>query len=137
MVDQLELAVADVVVDRLRHADGHQLQPALAGQRRHFMGGVHRVVAADVEKIADIVRSKHFDHALEVFGLGRLELVAAGADRAGRGRASQQRDFFRRLGRQVQQLFLEHPFDAMPGAVDRADLRPVRGPSRRCRAGCC
>ncbi len=57
-----------------------------------LVGGVHRVVAADVAEVADVVRLEHFDHAVEVFGLLGLQLVAAGADRARGGRGAEQGD---------------------------------------------
>ena len=121
VVDQPELAVAHVVVDRLGHADGHQVQPALVGQLGDLVGRVHRVVAADVEQIADLVGPQDLDHPLEILGLARLELVAAGADRAGRRRESQQGHLLGRLGREVEQFLLQHALDAVPGPVDRAD----------------
>ena len=89
VVDQFEFAVAHVVVDRFRHADGDQIEPALAGQLGDLVGRVHRIVAADVEKIANVVGLEHVDRAVEILGLRRLELVAAGADRAGRRRVPQ------------------------------------------------
>ena len=103
-------------------------KPLLLGQAGDLVGRVHRVVAADVEEIADIVGPKHVDHPLEVLLLPFAELVAAGADRAGRGRKPQQRHFFRRLGGKIEQLLLEHALDAMPGPIDGADLteRPGR-----------
>jgi hypothetical protein len=68
-----------------------------------------------------------FNHAIEIFGLLRLQLVAAGADRAGRRREPQQRDLFRRLSRQIEQLLFQHPFDAVHGAIDGADFRQLAG----------
>ena len=129
VVDELELRIADVVVDRLRHARGDEVQPALGRQRAHLVRGVHRVVAADVEEIADVVRLEHLDRAVEVLPVLLLELVAAGADRAGRRRDAQQLDLLRRLRAEVHQLLLQHALDAVEPGVDRAEIvreRPAR-----------
>ena len=91
----------------------------------HFVGRVHRVVAADVAEVADVVRAKHVDDAIEVFRLMFAELVAASADRAGGGSRPQQSNLFRILPAEVEQLFLEHTFDAVPTRVDRADLGQI------------
>src|SRR5262249_6118259 len=44
-----------VVVDGLGHPHHPQLVPLLPGQAVDLVGGVHRVVAADVEEVADVV----------------------------------------------------------------------------------
>ncbi len=54
----------------------------------HFVGGIHTVVAAVVEKVAHGVRLKDLDDALQVRLLVRFELVATGADGARRGRGA-------------------------------------------------
>ena len=41
LYDQLKLAVADVVVDRLRTAESADVEAALAGDVRHLVGSVH------------------------------------------------------------------------------------------------
>ena len=61
MVQKSELGIAKVVVNRLGHAGRHQIEPSIIGEQAHFMGGVLRVVAADVEEMPDIVRLEHFD----------------------------------------------------------------------------
>ena len=124
MVEQGELGVAQVVVDRLGNAGGDQVESAIVGQLAHLVGGVLRVVAADVEEVADVVGLEDVDDALEVLVLPFLELVAAGADAAGRGRGAQQRDLFFRRRRQVDQLFLENALDA---EMPRVDVPKVSG----------
>src|SRR5690606_1684913 len=121
VVDQLEGGVAHIVVDRLRYADRDQVQAGLGGEVSDLMRCVHRVVAADVKEVADVVRLHHVDHALEVFLLAGLELVAARPNRPGGGRRPQQCDLARILRRKVEQLFLEHAFDPVPAAVDRPE----------------
>ena len=127
VVDELERAVADVVVDRLGDADADEVQAPLVGEFGDLVGRVHRVVAADVAEIADVVGLEDFDQAVEVLLLRFAELVAAGADRAGRRRHPQQGDFVGGLAGEVEQFFLEHAFDAVPAGVDRADLRKAAG----------
>ncbi len=119
----LNCAVADVVVDRLGHADADEAQTPLVGELGDLVGRVHRVVAADVAEIADVVGLEDFDQAVKVLLLRFAELVAAGADRAGRRRHPQQGDFVGGLAGEVEEFFLEHAFDAVPAGVDRADLR--------------
>ena len=62
------------------------------GELADLVGGVLRVVAADVEEVADVVGLEDLDDALEVLVLPLLELVPAGADAAGGGRGPQQGD---------------------------------------------
>ena len=127
VIDELKRAVAHVVVDRLGHADGHKVQPALVGQQGDLVGRVHGVVAADVEQVAHVVGPQHVDHALEILVLPLLQLVAACADGTGGRREPQQGHLFGRLGREIEQLLLEHALDTVPGAVDRPD-----GPKAAC-----
>src|SRR5690606_6220930 len=54
-----------VVVDRLRHADDAELVALFLGELGNLVGGILRVVAADVEEVADVVRLEDFEHALE------------------------------------------------------------------------
>ncbi len=90
MVYELKFAVADVVVDGLWHPGRHHLETAFARELGHLVGSVHRVVAADVKEIADVMGAENLDDALEILVLSGLELVAAGPDRAGgRGRAEE------------------------------------------------
>jgi hypothetical protein len=61
------------------------------------------------------------DDALEVLVLPWLELVAAGADRAGGRRGAQEGDLLVGRGRQVDQVLLQHPLDPEPAGVDGAE----------------
>ena len=81
--------VSQVVVNRLGNPGGDQIESAIVRQLAHLLGGILRVVAADVEEIADIMRFENVDDAFEVKVLTFLELVAAGADAPGRGRRAQ------------------------------------------------
>ena len=126
VVNQLELGIAHVVVNRLRHAGRNKVQPALRRQQAHFVRRVHRVVPTDVEEISHLVRLEDLDHAVEVFAVGLLQLVSAGANRAGRRRGAQERQLAFRLRAHVQELFLKDPLDAVVAGVDRAELIGIR-----------
>ena len=121
VVEQRELGVAQVVVDRLGHAGGHQVEPALVRELAHLVGRVLRVVAADVEEVADVVGPEDVDDALEVLVLAFLELVPAGADAAGRRRGAQEGDLLLGCRREVEQFFLEDALDAEVSGVDGAE----------------
>ena len=87
------VGVRQVVVDGLRHADADDLVAELITDLRHLVSGVHGIVAAVVEEVADVVRLEDLDEAL-VLGavlLEALELVARRAEGA-RGRVSQSLD---------------------------------------------
>ena len=122
MVDELEFAVANVVVDCFGAADADDIETPRPGEVGDGVGRVHRVVPADVAEVPDVVGLEDFDDAVEVVGLFVLELVAAGADRTGRGGGPQEGDLVGALRGEVDQFFLEHAFDAMPAAVDGADF---------------
>ncbi len=80
------VGVRQVVVDGLRHADADDLVAELIADLGHLVSGVHGIVAAVVEEVADVVRLEYFDEAL-VLGavlLEALELVARGAESARR-----------------------------------------------------
>ena len=112
------------------HADGHEIQAALVGQLRDLVGRIHRVVAADIHEIADVVGTEHVDHPLKVFVLALLQLVAACADRTGGGREPQEGNLVAGLSGEIEEFLLEHAFDAVAGAVDGADGGRRRGPPR-------
>jgi len=103
------------------------VEPALLSQIGHLVGRVHRIVSADVAEVADVVGLEDFHDAVEVFGLMILELVTTGADRTGGGGRPQEGDLQRVLIAEVDQFLFEHPFDAVPASVDRADLRQIAG----------
>ena len=59
------VGAAQIVVDRLGHAHADQFVALLAAIALHAMDGVHRVVAADEEEIADVVPAEHVQDARE------------------------------------------------------------------------
>ena len=97
MVDQFELIVANVVVNRFGHADGDQVESSFGGQLGDPVGGVHTVIAAVVEKITYVMRFEYLDNAHEIFLLMRFEFVSTRADGTSSRCRAQQGDLFRGL----------------------------------------
>jgi hypothetical protein len=127
VVNQLKFAIAHIIVDGLRPAGHHQIQATLRCQLRNLVGRIHGIVAANVDKVPDIVGPKHLDDPLEIFDLVGLELVATSANRSGRRGHSQQGDLFGRLSRQIQQLLLENTFNSMPRRIHGSNARLIAG----------
>ncbi len=112
-----------VIVDGLRDAEaGHGKAHALA-DLRHLVRGVHRVVAAVVEEVADVVGFEDLDQAF-VFGavfVDTLELVARGAESAAR-RVHQGRNGRCAFLAGVDHVFGQCTDDAVASGVDVGDL---------------
>ena len=123
------IRVRQVVVDGLRHADADHLVAELIADLGHLVSGVHRVVAAVVEEVADVVRLEYFDEAL-VLGailLEALELVARGPECA-RRRVSQSFDSGAGFLAAVDEVFGERADDAVAARIYLVDeLRLHRG----------
>ena len=112
-----------VVVDGLRDADNAHF---VALRRRvvgDFIGSVLRVVSADVEEEADIVRLEDFDDARVV--LFALEFVAACSERR-RGSVAQPADCLLRFLRQVDEFFVQNAFHSVECAVNFFDAIVVK-----------
>ncbi len=88
------------------------------------MGGIHRVAAAVIEEVADVVRFEDLDEPL-VLGavlVEALQLVARRAEGAPPGVYAQRRDRARGLGRGVDHVFRQGAQDAVAPRVDAAEL---------------
>ena len=111
-----------VVVDGL----GHAHDPALIAHRLHvlvdFVAGVHGVVAAVIEEVADIVFLENLQDALEIRvvhgGVGQL--IAAGAQGGGGG-VFQQTQLLGVLLAHVKQPVIQHTLDAVLRAQHPGD----------------
>ena len=90
------------------------------------MGGVHGIVAAVVEEIADVVGLEHFDQALVLRPIlvDAGQLVARRSERAARG-VTQPAHRRRGLLPHIDHVFGEGADDAVPPRVEFADLVPV------------
>ena len=108
------VVVADqVVVDGLRDVDAAQRVAGLLRFEADDAHRVGRVVAADVEKVFDLVRAQHVENLLAV---GDVGLVAGRAERRRRRRGDQFEVGGGLLG-QVDELFVDDAAHAMQGAV--------------------
>jgi hypothetical protein len=103
----------EIVVHGLGDADAVQLVAVLAAVLLHPMDGVHGVVAADEEEIADVVLAQHLEDAGEVLF---LDLMAGGSQGRGRGGAQAFEDMGG-LAAQVEQALFHKALDAEIHAV--------------------
>ena len=76
VVDELEFAVADVIVNRLRHADRLDIQAFFRRHFGNFMRRIHRVVSAVIEEIPDVVGGKDVDDSVVVFVLPGFDFIS-------------------------------------------------------------
>ena len=72
-----------VVVDRLRHMHAGQPITRQMSLLRNDAHGVRRIVATDVEEVADAVRAQHLEDRLAVGGVGLVTGRAEGRRRCG------------------------------------------------------
>ena len=119
------VGVRQVVVDGLGHTVDAQFVAAFDGLVMHLMGGVLGIVAADVEKVADVVGGEDFEEAVHVLGglfglVLEIEFVTAGAQRRG-GSVFEALDGARAFVADVDQLLAEQAEDAVEAAVDFLD----------------
>ncbi len=119
-----------VVVDGLGNSDAGHGKAHLPAHLRHLVGRVHRVAAAVVEEVADVVGPEDLDQPL-VLGLvllQALELVAGRAEGAA-GRGPERSDGCRGLSRGVDHVLVQCTEDSIASGVDLAD--PGAALSRR------
>ena len=117
-------AVGDrqIVVDGLGYADAGNGMAQLHADFGHLVRGIHGIVAAVVEEIADVVRAKHRDQAL-VLGavlVDPRQLVARGSEGASR-RMAQRPDRRRTLLAGIDHVLGERADDAVPSRINLAD----------------
>src|SRR5262249_8759914 len=100
----------------------------LAGEASDLVRRVHRIVAADVEKITDVVSAEDIEDALVLIAVGGqiAELVAAGAD-GGRPRLAESLHGLGRVRAQVEEVFLDDAEDAVIRPIEFADARLPQG----------
>ena len=125
------VGVRQIVVDGLGHADDAQVVAALDGLLVDLVRGVLRIVAADVEEIADVVGLEHLEQPVHVLRgllglLLEIDLVAAGAQRGRRG-VAQAFDGAGLLVVDVDQVLVQDAQDAVGAAVDLLDALVTAG----------
>ena len=122
------VGAVQVIVDGL----GHAHHAALIANLLHILGdlvaGVHGVVAAVVEEIADIVLLEDLQDALVigVVHIGVRHLVAAGAQSGG-GSILQQLQLGGVLLSHVEQPVIQHALDAVLGTQNAGDIGILQG----------
>ena len=112
-----------VIVDGLRDTQALNREAHLARDLRHLVCRIHRVVAAVVKEVADVMCPKHFDQAL-VLGpvlLDALELVTCRTECAAR-RVSQRRDRAGAFTIRVDHVLGQRADDAVATRIDVRDL---------------
>ena len=116
----------EVIVHGLGNAQAGHREAHLPGNERHLVGGVHRVVAAVVEEIADVVRPEDLDKALilgPVF-LDAPELVTCRPEST-TGRMPQRCNRARALLVGIDHVLGQRADDAVATGIDVGDLVPV------------
>ena len=107
-----------VVIDGLGDTDDAEIVALFLGKLGDLVGGVLGIVAASVEKVADILRFEDFEHALEI-GLV-LELVAASAE-SRTGSVTKTTNGLLRLGSEIDEIFVKNSENAVERAVNLFD----------------
>jgi len=121
MIDQGEFVIPDIVVNRFGNPHRDQVKAAGTGHLADGKGSVLRVIAPDVKEIADPMGTKDVHDAFEILLLFFFQFVPAGTDASGCGGGPKKGDLLIVLVREVQQFFLQHPFNAMPSAKDSSE----------------
>ena len=107
-----------VIINGLGDSDDPQLVAGLAGQLIDLVAGVHGIVAAVVEEVADVELLEALQHR-RVVRVG--ELPPAGAQSGGGGAGQQVQLLLAELT-QIHQVPGQNAFCTEPGAVDSFDL---------------
>ena len=117
------IGAEQVVVDGLGNAEHAALVADLLHVAVDLVAGIHRVVAAVIEEIADVVFFENLENALIVgfVGLGIGDLIAAGAEGGG-GRVEQAFQLCGVLLIHHHQAVVEDADDAVKRAVDLGDV---------------
>ena len=87
------------------------------------MDGVHRIVAADIDKVTDLPLQQRLHNLSQLLLIGVVQFHPAGAQRR-RRRVAEQLQPFRRcqlLG-QVDVIAVDHSLDSIARAIDSANL---------------
>ena len=116
---------AKVVIDRLRNSHNTHLVILLLHICGKLGNGIHRIVTADIEEIADIVlfedRKYLFKNAVRIlFGIGKL-LSARAERRSGRLLQKLERFLIRNERKKVCEIVREYAVNAVTHSVKRSD----------------
>ena len=115
------VVLKEIVVDRFRHMEAAKLVTGRGSLLADDAAGVRRVVAADIEEIADVVAAAAFE---DLLAIGLVRLVAGRAERGG-GCARDRLELGLVDLREIEQPLgtrLHQPAHAVAHAEDAADL---------------
>ena len=114
--------IGKIVVDGLGYTDADDRIAQLHADFGHLLRGIHGIVAAVVEKIADVVGTEYLDQALVLGAIlvDSRQFVARGAEGAA-GRVAQRADGGAALLAGVDHVLGQCADDAVPPRVDLAD----------------
>ena len=116
-----------VIVNGLGDAHNPALVARLGHEAADLGTGIHRVVAAIIEEIANIILLENLQNAL-IIGFIHIRIgnfIAAGAQFRGRG-IKQQLQLLGILLTHVVQLIVQHAFDAVGHSINGSDIRAVQ-----------
>ena len=136
VVNQLELAVTNVVVNRLWATDPNEIESPGLCQFRHLVGGVHRIIATDVDEVAHIVGLEDVDRSLKILVLASLQLIPASANRPGGGACTEVERLPRAIGPLDPVIPLSTPPQCRVARRKRCRSQTLLEPSRQFRAAC-
>ena len=112
-----------VVVDRLGNVDRAEFVVCLLRLFVDDADGVGRIVAADIEEVADVVGLHDLEHAGAVFLIG----LVAGREKSRRGCVGDLFEVVGGLAGEVDEIFLDDAAHSVDGAIDRGDLGEFAG----------
>ena len=121
----------EVVIDGLRCADHDDVRDVmLLNIIRELPDSIHRVVAADIDEVADLVLLEDADERLELRRVlcRILQLETAGAECSGRGHGQCVEHVFDVFdAAQIQELFTQYALDTIACTEHLAHLRISEG----------
>ena len=131
------VGVVKVVVDGLGNAHDPALVARLLHKAADLVTGIHRVVAAVVEEVADVVLLEYLQNALVVrIVLLRVSHFVAARTQLRRRSVHEQAKLVSVLLTHVVELVLQHTFDPVRCTVDLCDaVRIQRSPDNAVGAG--
>lgn len=112
-----------VVVDRLRDVDRAELVVRLFRLLVDDADGVGRIVAADVEKVTDVMRLHHLEHP----GAILLVRLVAGGKQSGRRRAGDLLQIVGRLAGEIDEVLVDNAAHAVDRTVNGRHLAEFTG----------
>ena len=117
------VVLLEIVVDGLGNVNGAQLVVRFLRLLVDDAYRVGRIIAADVEEVADVVGLHHLEHPCAVFFIG---LVAGGKQARGR-RAGHLLEVVGGLASEIDEVFIDDAAHAVDGSIDGGHLAELAG----------